>query len=48
MKTTKILILLGILGLSSYAYACQIVVISVPDGFVQCITCGNIIQCQPI
>lgn len=50
MKTTKLLIILGILGLSSYAYACRTVMINTPTGTTVCYVCadGQIITCEPL
>lgn len=50
MKITKLLILLGILGLSSYAYACRSVIIDTPNGSMVCFICndGKYINCEKL
>ena len=47
---SKLLILLTILGLSSYAYACRTVMINTPNGTTVCYVCANgqIITCEPL
>lgn len=47
---TKLLILLAILGLSSYVYACRTVMINTPTGTTVCYICadGKIITCEPL
>lgn len=47
---SKLLILLTILGLSSYAYACRTVMINTPTGTTVCYICadGKIINCEPL
>jgi len=50
MRITKILILLGILGLSSYVYACRSVIIDTPNGSTVCFICsdGKYINCEKL
>lgn len=50
MKTTKILILLGLLSLMTSAYACRTVMINTPTGTTVCYICadGKIINCEPL
>jgi len=50
MKTIKYMILLGILGLSSYVYACRSVIIDTPNGSTVCFICsdGKYINCEKL
>lgn len=47
---SKLLILLTILGLSSYAYACRSVIIDTPNGSTVCFICsdGKYINCEKL